>query len=120
MRHLWATLSGGNALTDVVVSAQHGDNTAFSSAELKCVEASIAEIRAAIVSSGGEVSRRLDRIDASPDYGRKDWLNVAVLVVVSIISTAIPPDTARHILTVGGSVLQRVFGGSPLLHIRLK
>lgn len=121
---LWATLSGGSALTEVAASAQPGENTPFTRGELQQVEASLAQIRAAIIASHPLTADRLERIDANLKYlresaerlGRKDWLNVAVSVVINIIMTsAVPPETGRHILTVAGSVLSWVLGGSPLL-----
>jgi len=121
---LWATLAGGSTLSAVAASAQPGENSPFSPPELKRIEGSLAEIRAAVIASHDISGDVLERIDANLTYllesaerlGRKDWLNVAVSVVVNIIVTAaVPPETARHILTVAGSVLTWVLGGSPLL-----
>ena len=121
---LWGTLAGGSPLSEVAALAKDSANTSFSEAELKRVEASLAEIRKAVMASQSLTVEKLDRIDANLEYlkesaerlGRKDWLNVAVSVVINIITTAaVPPDTARHILTVAGTVLNWVLGGSPLL-----
>jgi len=117
-------LAGGSPLSEVAALAKDSANTPFSEAELKRVEASLAEIRKAVMASQSLTVEKLDRIDANLEYlkesaerlGRKDWLNVAVSVVINIITTAaVPPDTARHILTVAGTVLNWVLGGSPLL-----
>jgi len=120
---LWATLSGGSTLSAATAPGQASENTPFSPAERSRIEGSLAQIRGFLVAS--HVSRdALEQIDtrlaylgeASERLGRKDWLNVALSVVVNIILlAAVPPDTARSILEMAGNALAWVLGGSPLL-----
>lgn len=121
---LWAMLAGGSSLSAAAAPEQLSENAAFSVAERRRIEKSLAEIRSLLLASHDVSASSLKQVDARLEYleqaserlGRKDWLNVALAVVVNIIMTAaVPPETARTILSGAGSILSWVLGGSPLL-----
>lgn len=121
---LWTMLSGDNTLSEAASPELSDDNAPFSVQERRRVENSLAEIRSLLIASTNLSDEMLGHVDARLEYlnkaserlGRKDWLNVAFSVITNIIIVvALPPETARNILNVAGTVLNWVLGGSPLL-----
>jgi hypothetical protein len=60
------------------------------------------------------ISRKLDEMrSASERLGRKDWMNLAVGTLTSVIvTTALDPTVARALIAAAGTALSWLFGGS--------
>jgi hypothetical protein len=98
---LWATLEEGDQLLETA-SVPGGDNSKFSAEELKRIRLSIEELRKYVFetellneSRHAYVSSRLDYlIEASERLGRKDFLNIAVSVVMQVVVDYAPYSMA--------------------------
>jgi hypothetical protein len=99
---------------------QDTDNTPFTPPELAKIKDSVEQIKR-IMSERSDVSasqldfiaRKLDDMrEASERMGRKDWMNLAVGTMTSVIVTAaITPDVAKAFLQAAGVALSWLFGG---------
>ncbi len=94
-------------------------NSRFSSDELRQIAASIAKIRAALARRADFspqqlefISRKLDEMQASSErLGRKDWINLALGTLTSIVFTAALESTAaKALFDVTGEALSWLFG----------
>ena len=99
---------------------QAGDNAPFLPEELERIATSIDQIRSAMRTRADLSSEQLrylsDRLEemrqASERLGRKDWVNLAVGTLTSIVvSAAFDPAAARTLLQAAGTALSWVFGG---------
>jgi len=119
---LWAAIAQERQLVSDASRATDG-NAPFIPAEQQRIRAGIEELRTYILTTqslaadhAAFVTRRLNYLaDASERLGRKDWINMAVGVITTIVLNAMfAPDTARELLRIAGSVFGWVSPG-PLL-----
>jgi len=96
------------------------ENTPFSTDELKRIASSLENIRLAMNERSDVtpeqldfISRKLDEMQAASErLGRKDWMNLAIGTLTSIIVTAALASTvAKALLQAASATLSWVFGG---------
>jgi hypothetical protein len=99
---------------------QNSDNDPFSPPELARIAASVQQIKQAMsersdvsTSQIDFIARKLDDMrGASERMGRKDWMNLALGTMTSVIVTAaFTPDVAKAFLQAAGVALSWLFGG---------
>jgi hypothetical protein len=100
---------------------QDPDNSPFMPDELSRIAADLEQVRLAISGRSDVtpeqleyISRKLDEMrSASERLGRKDWMNLAVGTLTSVIvTTALDPTVARALIAAAGTALSWLFGGS--------
>lgn len=116
---LWASITADRSLV-VALSYAEDDNSSFSQTEQQDIAVQLAEIRSLIIASTqlgqekiGLVESRLAYLqDSSQRLGRKDWKNLALGVVFTILlQLALGPDTSRELWRLISTLLVRLFGG---------
>lgn len=114
---LWRTIAQERKLAEVAVSGTLG-NEKFSPEEQRYISQQLNEIKAFLLTTNRlqlEAARIVeDRFDylegASQRLGRKDWLNLTIGVLFSIIiAVALPPDAAKELLRMAGVAFQSLF-----------
>jgi hypothetical protein len=99
---------------------QDSDNAPFTPPELLKIAASVQQIRQAMsersdvsVEQLDFIARKLDGMqEASERLGRKDWMNLALGTLTSIIvSAALTPNVAKALLQAADIALSWLFGG---------
>jgi len=112
---LWNLLAEETKLSDAVIS--DSDNTPFSSEEQKMISEKLLEVKEYIVATKelsekqlGFINARLGYLEeASNRMGRKDWVNITVSVLFSIIiQVMFSPNEARELFRFAAAALQRV------------
>jgi len=99
---------------------QDGSNTPFTSDERDRVHISIEQIRLTIAAREDVapeqldyISRKLDEMDAASErLGRKDWMNLALGTLTSIlIGAALDPAAAKALFATASAALSWLFNG---------
>ncbi|MCU7493046.1 MAG: hypothetical protein HF310_16210 [Ignavibacteria bacterium] len=105
---LWKAIKPDPVLSESLSSVDPQDNAKFTPDELKHISSSIEELKAYIFKEIPLLQDKIDYInnqttylvDSSKRLGKKDWLNVAVGIIINIIFAIAPSEnTARNIYT---------------------
>ncbi|HBB86217.1 MAG TPA: hypothetical protein DC047_01215 [Blastocatellia bacterium] len=117
---LWTEISKGARILESAASSETS-NAPFDAGEKANILKGLNEIKQYLLTAHKIdpelVESRLEYlIESSERLGRKDWLNLLVSVLVSIIiSAALPPESTRELFRFVGSVLRQILEGPPLL-----
>jgi hypothetical protein len=121
---LWSALGAEHTLLEAAVGTSD-DNSEFSEAEKQKIVVALAEIREFIATGNALSQEQLtvldDRVrylqDSANRLGRKDWINVALGVLTSLVlQLALPGDPARDVFRFAVKALEWVMqGAAPLL-----
>lgn len=120
---LWATAAGEPNLTASAMDDTE-DNTLFSEDERVRISQSLNEILDYMRTAHQLEQHQLAAIEgrlrylqqASERLGRKDWINMAIGVLTSIVvQVALPQDAARDLLRFAAKVLEWVIRSGPAL-----
>jgi hypothetical protein len=119
---LWASVVGEHALSDAASSTS--DNRLFTLSERSLIAAQLEELESNVLAGQQFQAKQAEFIegqfaylkDASERLGRKDWLNIALGTLVTIIvSAAFAPDQAKALLGMAGTLFQWVWSGAATL-----
>ncbi len=120
---LWAMSGGETELIDAVSDSSE-DNSRYSTTELSQISTAINEIKEFIVNTHQLSGERLNfielrfayLIEASERVGRKDWKNLLLSVLFSIvISLSLPQEASGELFRFTSAVLHNIIGGPRLL-----
>jgi hypothetical protein len=115
---LWGSLSSEQEL--VGAASGETENSPFAASEQKQIAKDVEEIRQFVIATcrlteaqSEFVNERFTYlIEASERVGRKDWINLAVSVLIShVLALAMPPETTRELFRFSARVLHWLFKG---------
>jgi len=115
---LWNSISQGTDLIDS--AASDTPNTPFTPDEKKYILSGLNEIKQYFLTAHKLDSELVEGrinylIEASERLGRKDWKNLLLATLISIIvSAAFPPEMVRELFIFVGTVLRQILE-TPLL-----
>lgn len=118
---LWAEMQRSRELAIEVQSADAG-NTSFTQDERRQIAAQLEAIKEQVKDQFDLTSQQLARIDewkdevaeATERSGRKDWRLLVYGTIINLaVTDAVPPEVARHLLTMFIHVVAQLFGGGP-------
>jgi hypothetical protein len=119
---LWAAITQERRL--VVSGAAPIENSPFSPEEQTHIDAVVNELRVYLLTTvavespeAKYIEARLRHLEeASSRLGRKDWINLALGILVNIaVGVALAPDAARSLLRLAGQLLGWVTPDTPML-----
>jgi hypothetical protein len=120
---LWGAVAAGSKLLRGATGTA-GENTPFTSTERERIAASLRELRDYAVATyqlkadeTASLEGRIDYlIEASGRLGRKDWINIAVAVLMGyVLLVVLPPEQARDFIMMAGRALNWLLQSMPLL-----